>query len=156
MFPVAITLGNTYILKPSEKVAGASNALAQLLNDAKVPQGVVNVVHGGRPTVTSICTHPKIKAISFVGSNQGGEYVYETGTKHGKRVQSNMGAKNHGIVMPDADKEDALNQLAGAAFGASGQRCMALTCAVFVGDSAKWIPEFVDKAKNLKVGNGFD
>ncbi len=156
MFPVAITLGNTYILKPSEKVAGASTLLAQLLNDVKLPKGVVNVVHGGPQTVTNICTHPKIKAISFVGSNGGGEYVWETGTKHGKRVQSNMGAKNHGIILPDAEKEDALNQLAGAAFGASGQRCMALTCAVFVGESQNWIPELVEKAKNLKVGSGMD
>jgi malonate-semialdehyde dehydrogenase (acetylating)/methylmalonate-semialdehyde dehydrogenase len=156
MFPVAITLGNTYILKPSEKVAGASQILGQLLNDIKLPTGVVNIVHGGRQTVTNICTHPKIKAISFVGSNQGGEYVWETGTKHGKRVQSNMGAKNHGIILPDAEKEDALNQLASAAFGASGQRCMALTCAVFVGESQQWIPELVEKAKNLKVGAGSD
>jgi malonate-semialdehyde dehydrogenase (acetylating)/methylmalonate-semialdehyde dehydrogenase len=156
MFPVAITLGNTYILKPSEKVAGASAILGQLLNDVKLPKGVVNMVHGGRETVTNICTNPKIRAISFVGSNQGGEYVYETGTKHGKRVQSNMGAKNHAIILPDADKEDTLNQLAGAAFGASGQRCMALTCALFVGDAQKWIPEFVEKAKNLKVGAGAD
>jgi len=156
MFPVAITLGNTYILKPSEKVAGASNILGQLLNDVKLPKGVVNFVHGGRETVQRLCTHPKIKALSFVGSNQGGEYVWETGTKHGKRVQSNMGAKNHGIILPDAEKEDALNQLVSAAFGASGQRCMALTCAVFVGEAQNWIPELVEKAKNLKVGSGMD
>lgn len=156
MFPVAITLGNTYVLKPSEKVAGTSAILAQLANDAKFPKGVFNVVHGGPDTVNNICRHPKIKAISFVGSNRGGEHVWNEGTKHGKRVQSNMGAKNHGIIMPDADQEDALNQLAGAAFGASGQRCMALTAAVFVGESQEWIPKLVEKAKKLKVGGGFD
>jgi malonate-semialdehyde dehydrogenase (acetylating)/methylmalonate-semialdehyde dehydrogenase len=156
MFPVAITLGNSFILKPSEKVAGASNLLGQLLNDVKLPKGVVNFVHGGRETVTNICTHPKIRAVSFVGSNQGGEYVWETGTKHGKRVQSNMGAKNHGVILPDAEKEDALNQIASAAFGASGQRCMALPCAVFVGEAQEWIPELVEKSKNMKVGAGVD
>jgi malonate-semialdehyde dehydrogenase (acetylating)/methylmalonate-semialdehyde dehydrogenase len=143
-------------MKPSEKVAGGSHILAQLVKDAKIPNGVVNFVHGGTDTVNNICKHPKIRAISFVGSNQAGEYIWETGTKHGKRVQSNMGAKNHGIVMPDADKEDALNQLAGAAFGASGQRCMALTCAIFVGESQNWIPDLAEKARKLNVGYGME
>jgi len=154
MYPVGITCGNTYILKPSEKVAGASMILAQLLQDIKLPKGVVNFVHGGRDTVNNIVENPSIKAISFVGSNQGGEYVYEKGTKNGKRVQSNMGAKNHGIILPDADKEEALNALTGATFGASGQRCMALTTAVFVGEAQNWIPDLVEKAKKLKVSIG--
>lgn len=154
MFPVGITLGNTYIMKPSEKVAGTSNIMAQLLQDIKLPKGVVNFVHGGRDTVNNICDHPKIRAISFVGSNQAGEHIWERGTKHGKRVQSNMGAKNHGLILPDADKEEALNALTGAAFGASGQRCMALSTAVFVGDSQKWIPDLITKAKSLKISIG--
>ena len=135
MFPLAITLGNTYVLKPSEKVAGACNILIDLLKESGVPDGVVNVVHGGAPTVTNICTHPDIRAISFVGGNQAGEYIYKTGSNHGKRVQSNMGAKNHAIVMPDADKEDTINALIGACYGSTGQRCMAISVVVLVGDS---------------------
>ena len=93
-----------------------------------------NLVHGGRETVTNICTYPDIKAISFVGSNQGGEYIYKTATSNGIRAQCNMGAKNHAVVMPDADKEDTINALVSACFGSSGQRCMAITTVVFVGD----------------------
>jgi malonate-semialdehyde dehydrogenase (acetylating)/methylmalonate-semialdehyde dehydrogenase len=95
---------------------------------------VFNLVHGAADTVTNICTHPDIRAISFVGSNTAGEYIWETGTKHGKRVQSNMGAKNHAIIMPDADKEDTINHIVGACFGSSGQRCMAISTVIFVGD----------------------
>jgi len=156
MYPVAITCGNTYVLKPSEKVAGASMILGQLLQDIKLPKGVVNIVHGGHDTVNNIVNHPKIRAISFVGGNKAGEYIYEQGSKNGKRVQSNMGAKNHGIILPDADKEEALNALTGAAFGASGQRCMALTTAIFVGESQNWIPDLIEKAKKLKVSIGTD
>jgi len=156
MYPVGITCGNTYILKPSEKVAGASTLLAQLLQDAKLPKGVVNFVHGGNDTVNNIVNHPKIRAVSFVGGNQAGEYIYETASKNGKRVQSNMGAKNHGIILPDANKEEALNALTGAAFGATGQRCMALTTAIFVGEAQNWIPDLIEKAKKLKVSIGTD
>jgi len=106
--------------------------------------------------VTFICDDPAIKAISFVGSNQAGEYIHSRGTSHGKRVQANLAAKNHATILPDANKETALNALAGAAFGAAGQRCMALSAAVFVGESKAWIPELVERAKKLKVGNGFD
>lgn len=106
MFPMAITCGNTYVFKPSERVTATSEFLVHLLEKTGVPKGVVNVVNGGRDTVTHICQHPDIKAISFVGSNNAGEYIYKEGSKHGKRVQSNMGAKNHCIVLPDADKED--------------------------------------------------
>lgn len=120
MFPLSITLGNTYILKPSEKVPGATNILIDLLEQSGVPKGVVNVVHGGPETVTQICTHKDIKAVSFVGGNGAGEYIYSTASAHGKRAQVNMGAKNHGIVMPDAHKDDALNGLIGATFGSAG------------------------------------
>ncbi len=104
--------------------------------------------------VNFICDHKAIKAISFVGSDQAGLYIYERGSKNGKRVQSNMGAKNHGVIMPDANKENVLNQLVGAAYGAAGQRCMALTTAVFVGKTKEWIPDLVEKVKKLKVGPG--
>ncbi len=101
-----------------------------------------------------MCDHKAIKAISFVGSDQAGLHIYERGSKNGKRVQSNMGAKNHGVIMPDANKDNVLNQLVGAAYGAAGQRCMALTTAVFVGKTKEWIPDLVEKVKKLKVGPG--
>jgi malonate-semialdehyde dehydrogenase (acetylating)/methylmalonate-semialdehyde dehydrogenase len=156
MFPVGITCGNTYVMKPSEKVAGASNILAKILQEINLPKGVVNFVHGGKDTVNAIIDHPTIRTISFVGSNQAGEHIYDKGSKNGKRVQSNMGAKNHGIICPDADKEDALNALTGAAFGASGQRCMALSTVIFVGDSQKWIPELIERGKKLKLNAGHE
>lgn len=156
MFPLAITLGNTYIMKPSEKVPGAMEVLLDLLKQSGVPDGVVNVVQGGRDTVTNICTHPDIKAVSFVGGNQAGEYIYKTASAHGKRVQSNMGAKNHAIIMPDADKDDTINALIGACFGSTGQRCMAISVAIMVGDSQKWIPEIVERTKKLTVGAGIN
>jgi malonate-semialdehyde dehydrogenase (acetylating)/methylmalonate-semialdehyde dehydrogenase len=156
MFPLSITLGNTYILKPSEKVAGTAEILINLLKESGVPNGVVNVVQGGAPTVTNICTHKDIRAVSFVGGNSAGEYIYKTASNTGKRAQVNMGAKNHAIIMPDADKEDTINALIGACFGSTGQRCMAIAVAVMVGDSAKWIPEIVEKTKTLTVGAGVD
>ena len=140
MFPLAIACGNTYVMKPSERVGGTLDLMGHLLKEINLPKGVVNIVHGGFDTVKQICTHPSIKAISFVGSNRAGEYIYKTGSENGKRVQSNMGAKNHGVILPDADKEDCLNALTNAAFGASGQRCMALSVAVMVGDSINWLP----------------
>jgi len=106
--------------------------------------------------VDAICDHPAVKAISFVGGGKVGNYIHERGTKNGKRVQSNMAAKNHGVILPDAQKERTLDALTGAAFGATGQRCMALSVAVFVGESQKWIPDLIDKAKVLKVGPGSD
>ena len=156
MYPLSITLGNTYLLKPSERVAGTTEILIDLLKESGVPDGVVNVVQGGRDTVTQICTHDDIRAVSFVGANTAGEYIYTTASAHGKRAQVNMGAKNHAIIMPDADKEDAMNALVGACFGSSGQRCMAISVAVMVGDSAQWIPEIVEKTKTLSVGAGVD
>lgn len=154
MFPLAIVCGNTYVLKPSEQDPGAAMMLARLAQDAGVPDGVLNVIHGGKESVDFICDDPATKAISFVGSDFVGQYIYERGSHNGKRVQSNMGAKNHGVVMPDANKETTLNQLVGAAFGAAGQRCMALSTAVFVGEAREWIPELVDRAKKLQVNAG--
>ncbi|XP_043930659.1 methylmalonate-semialdehyde dehydrogenase [acylating], mitochondrial [Protopterus annectens] len=154
MFPMAMVCGNTFLLKPSESVPGASMMLAKLLQDAGAPDGTLNIIHGQHAAVDFICDHPDIKSISFVGSNRAGEYIYERGSKHGKRVQSNMGAKNHGVVMPDSNKENTLNQLVGAAFGAAGQRCMALSTAVLVGDAKAWLPELVEKAKKLIVTAG--
>lgn len=154
MFPVAITTGNTSILKPSERVPGVTMMLMELLNEAGCPPGVVNVIHGAHDAVNFICDAPEIKAVSFVGSDQAGKYIYERAGRNGKRVQSNMGAKNHGIIMSDANKENTLNQLAGAAFGAAGQRCMALSTAVFVGEAQKWIPDLVERARKLKVNAG--
>lgn len=154
MFPVAISCGNTMVLKPSERVPGATMMLMEMLNEAGCPPGVVNVIHGAHDAVNFICDNPAIKAVSFVGSDQAGKYIYERAGRNGKRVQSNMGAKNHGVIVNDANKESTLNQLAGAAFGAAGQRCMALSTAVFVGDAKNWIPELAEKAKNLKVNAG--
>jgi malonate-semialdehyde dehydrogenase (acetylating)/methylmalonate-semialdehyde dehydrogenase len=120
MFPVGITCGNTYVMKPSERVATATQMLLELLIEAGLPKGVVNIVHGGKPTVDAILEAPEIKAVSFVGGNGAGSYIYDKGSVNGKRVQSNMAAKNHAVVLPDADKEDALNAMVGATFGASG------------------------------------
>ncbi|EGF83884.1 hypothetical protein BATDEDRAFT_8649 [Batrachochytrium dendrobatidis JAM81] len=156
IYPLAIACGNTCILKPSEKDPGATMMLAKLAEEAGVPKGVLNVVQGGVDTVNFICDEPVIKAISFVGSDQAGKYIFQRGTENGKRVQSNLGAKNHGVVMPDANKNHTLNQLIGAAFGAAGQRCMALSTAVFVGESKNWIPELVERSKKLTVTSGFD
>ena len=154
MFPLAITTGNTCILKPSERVPGASMLLAKLAKEAGIPDGVLSIMHGTRDAVNFICDAPEIKAISFVGGDAAGRHIHDRGTRNGKRVQSNMAAKNHATIMPDADKERTLDQLVGAAFGASGQRCMAISTAVFVGEAKKWIPELVDRVKKLKVSEG--
>lgn len=156
MFPLSITCGNTYLLKPSEKVPGTVEMLMDLLKESGVPDGVVNVVHGAKDTVTACCTHPDIKAVSFVGGNEAGEYIYKTASNHGKRAQVNMGAKNHCIVMPDCEKEDAINAVIGATFGSTGQRCMATSVVILVGDAQKWIPEIVERSKRMSVGAGKD
>jgi len=129
-------------------------ALAELAKEAGVPDGVLNVVHGAKRSVDFICDHPSVRAISFVGGSTAGKYIHSRGTENGKRVQSNMGAKNHATILPDASKERTLDALTGAAFGASGQRCMALSCVIFVGESKNWIPELVERAKKLKVTAG--
>lgn len=154
MFPLAIVSGNTFLMKPSERVPGTTMILMDLLKRAGCPDGVVNVIHGQHEAVNFICDHPDIKAVSFVGSDKAGFHVHDRCTAARKRVQCNMGAKNHGIILPDANKADTLKQLVGAAFGAAGQRCMALSTAIFVGQSQDWIPELVELAKSLKVGAG--
>ncbi|EDV28722.1 expressed hypothetical protein [Trichoplax adhaerens] len=154
MFPMALVCGNTSVIKPSERDPGAVMLMMKLAQDAGIPDGAVNVIHGAKRAVNFILDNPVIKAVSFVGSDQAGEYIYERGSANGKRVQSNMGAKNHGVILPDANKEATLNALCGAAFGAAGQRCMALSTAVFVGETKNWIPELVERAKKLKVSAG--
>ncbi|AWT48338.1 methylmalonate-semialdehyde dehydrogenase (CoA acylating) [Psychrobacter sp. YP14] len=154
MFPMAIATGNTFILKPSEQDPMVTLRLVELAIEAGVPKGVLNVVHGGKPTVDAICDHPDIKAVSFVGSTNVGHHVYDRASKAGKRVQCMMGAKNHAVILPDANKEQTLNQLAGAAFGAAGQRCMALSVVVLVGDAKDWIDEIKAKAEGLVVSAG--
>ena len=154
MFPMAIATGNTFVLKPSEQDPMVTMRLCELALEAGVPPGVLNVIHGGEEVVNAICDHPDIKAISFVGSTKVGTHVYNRASLAGKRVQCMMGAKNHAIVLPDANKEQTLNALAGAAFGAAGQRCMAVSVAVLVGEAQKWIPDLVAKAKSLKISGG--
>ncbi len=154
MFPMAIATGNTFILKPSEQDPMVTMRLVELAIEAGVPEGVLNVVHGGKATVDAICDHPDIKAVSFVGSTAVGKHVYERASKSGKRAQCMMGAKNHGVILPDANKEQTLNQLAGAAFGAAGQRCMALSVVVLVGAAGEWIDDIKAKAENLVVSAG--
>ncbi|KAJ6895091.1 hypothetical protein NC651_021544 [Populus alba x Populus x berolinensis] len=172
MFPVAVTCGNTFVLKPSEKdpgenllvhtlcirfgapLHGASTILAELAMEAGLPNGVLNIVHGTNDIVNAICDDDDIRAISFVGSNTAGMHIYSRASAKGKRVQSNMGAKNHAIVLPDANTDATLNALVAAGFGAAGQRCMALSTVVFVGDSQSWENKLVECAKSLKVNAG--
>lgn len=156
MFPLAVTCGNTFILKPSEKDPGAAIILAELAMEAGLPNGVLNIVHGTNDIVNAICDDDDIRAISFVGSNIAGMHIYARASAKGKRVQSNMGAKNHAIVMPDANVDATLNSLIAASFGAAGQRCMALSTVVFVGDSKSWVHELAEKAKALKVNAGVE
>jgi malonate-semialdehyde dehydrogenase (acetylating)/methylmalonate-semialdehyde dehydrogenase len=154
MFPMAIVCGNTFVLKPSEQDPLSTMELVELAVQAGIPPGVLNVVHGGKEVVDAICTHPDIRAISFVGSTHVGTHVYNLASQHGKRVQSMMGAKNHAVVLPDANKEQTLNALAGAGFGAAGQRCMATSVVVLVGASKEWLPDLVERARGLTVNGG--
>ena len=156
MFPMAIATGNTFVLKPSEQDPMVTMRLIELAVEAGVPEGVLNVVHGGKATVDAICDHPDIKAVSFVGSTHVGKHVYERASQSGKRAQCMMGAKNHGVILPDANKEQTLNQLAGAAFGAAGQRCMALSVVVLVGAAGEWVDDIKAKAEGLVVSAGKD
>jgi malonate-semialdehyde dehydrogenase (acetylating)/methylmalonate-semialdehyde dehydrogenase len=149
MFPLAIVTGNTFVIKPSEKDPGAMEMMAEL-SKGVWPDGVLNIIHGSRQTVHFICDEPRIKTISFVGGGQAGKYIHERGSRNGKKVQSNMAAKNHGIIMPDAQKNRSLDAIVSAAFGATGQRCMALPVAVFVGEAQNWIPDLVEKAKKIE------
>ena len=154
MFPMAIATGNTFVLKPSEQDPMSTIRLVELAIEAGIPAGVLNVVHGGVDIVNGICDHKDIKAISFVGSTGVGTHVYNRASLAGKRVQCMMGAKNHAIVLPDCNKEQTLNALAGASFGAAGQRCMALPVVILVGEARNWVNEIAERAKGLKVGNG--
>ena len=154
--PTATVTGNTLVLKPSERDPGAAMILAELAREAGFPPGVINIVHGKARTVDFILDEPAIKAISFVGSNKAGEYIYTRGSANGKRVQANLGAKNHAAIVPDADKEHTLNAIAGAAFGAAGQRCMALSALVMIGNTRDWLPELAERAKQLNVNGGFE
>jgi malonate-semialdehyde dehydrogenase (acetylating)/methylmalonate-semialdehyde dehydrogenase len=154
MFPMAIVCGNTFVLKPSEQDPLTPMLLAELALQAGIPPGVLNIIHGGKRAVDALCTHPDIAAVSFVGSTAVGTHVHTLASQHGKRVQCMMGAKNHAVVMPDANKEQSLNALVGATFGAAGQRCMATSVTVLVGEARQWIPDIVAKAKTLKVNAG--
>ncbi|MCZ6682546.1 MAG: CoA-acylating methylmalonate-semialdehyde dehydrogenase [Planctomycetota bacterium] len=153
MYPIAIACGNTFVLKPSEKVPLSAMRLAELLHEAGLPPGVLNVAHGDKECVDVLLTDPRVQAISFVGSTKIAEYIYKTGTAHGKRVQANGGAKNHIIVMPDADIEGSAAALQSSAFGCSGQRCMAGSLAVTVGDAGDPMVEaLVAGANRMTVG----
>lgn len=156
MFPMAIACGNAFILKPSEQVPSSTMLLVELAHQAGVPPGVLNVIHGGADVANSLCDHPDIRALSFIGSTAVGTHIYRRATEAGKRVQSMMGAKNHCIVMPDAHKDQAINNLLGSAFGAAGQRCMANSVAVMVGQARDWLPEIVARSRALRAGPGMD
>ena len=152
MFPLAIACGNTFILKPSEQDPMTPNRLAELFSEAGAPKGILQVMHGDKEQVDHLLTHPDIKAISFVGSVPVGQQVYKKGTENLKRVQALAGAKNHLVVMPDADKERAVENLVGASLGAAGQRCMAISVAIFVGESKEWIKELKGEMQKVVPG----
>jgi malonate-semialdehyde dehydrogenase (acetylating)/methylmalonate-semialdehyde dehydrogenase len=155
MYPMAIACGNTFVLKPSEKDPSASIFMAELLKEAGLPDGVFNVVQGDKVSVDTLLTDPRVSALSFVGSTPVAEYVYQKGGQHGKRVQALGGAKNHLVVMPDADIDQAVDALIGAAYGSAGERCMAISVGVAVGDIGdKLVEKLSDRVKALKVGNG--
>jgi len=153
MFPLALACGNTFVLKPSEKVPLTALLLAELLEKAGLPKGVLNIVHGGRECVDALLAHPKVRAVSFVGSSPVAKYIHETGTRNGKRVQANGGAKNYIVVMPDADIPRSVEALATAAFGCAGERCMSGSTAIAVGKAAQTVvPQLVDAARSIKIG----
>jgi malonate-semialdehyde dehydrogenase (acetylating) / methylmalonate-semialdehyde dehydrogenase len=156
MYPMAIACGNAFILKPSEKDPTSTLAVAELLHEAGLPNGVINVVHGGREAVEALLDAPDVKAISFVGSTPVAEAIYTRGSANGKRVQALGGAKNHAVVLPDADLENAANTLMGAAYGSCGERCMAISVAVCVGDETadRLVETLLPKIAGLKVGAG--
>ncbi|MGE8501478.1 MAG: CoA-acylating methylmalonate-semialdehyde dehydrogenase [Pseudomonas sp.] len=156
MFPLAIACGNTFILKPSEQDPLTPNRLAELFIEAGAPAGVLQVLHGGREQVDALLVHPAVRAVSFVGSVTVGQHVYRTGTQHLKRVQAFAGAKNHMVIMPDAPKDQVISNLLGASCGAAGQRCMAISVAVFVGESKQWIDELAEQMAALRPGHWQD
>ncbi|PLB54767.1 Methylmalonate-semialdehyde dehydrogenase [Aspergillus steynii IBT 23096] len=154
--PIAVVTGNCLILKPTERAPAAAMIIAELCAKAGFPPGVINVIHGSKPAVDFLLDEPAIKAISFVGSNKVGEYIYNRGVANGKRVQANLGAKNHAALLPDSNKHHAINAITGAAFGAAGQRCMALSVLVSVGAAKEWLPDLIAKAKEYRAGSGFN
>ena len=157
MFPVAIACGNAFILKPSERDPSASLFMAELMKQAGLPDGIFSVVQGDKLAVDTLLTHPDVMALSFVGSTPIAQTIYETGARHGKRVQALGGAKNHMVVMPDADIDQAVDALIGAGYGSAGERCMAISVAVLVGDVAdKIVPLLADRARKLKIKNGME
>jgi len=157
MYPLAIACGNTFVLKPSERDPSASLLMAELLKQAGLPDGVFNVVQGDKTAVDALLTHEDVRAVSFVGSTPIAQYIYETGARHAKRVQALGGAKNHMVVMPDADLEQAVDALVGAAYGSAGERCMAISVAVLVGDVAdRLLPALAERTRALKVSNGME
>lgn len=157
MFPLAIACGNTFVLKPSERTPSLANRLAELAKEAGIPDGVFNVVHGAHDVVNGLLEHPDVKAISFVGSQPVAEYIYKNAAANGKRVQALAGAKNHTIVMPDADLDFTVSNIMNSAFGSAGERCMACSVVVAVGDIAdELVRKLNDAASNLKIGNGLD
>ncbi|MDH3925282.1 MAG: CoA-acylating methylmalonate-semialdehyde dehydrogenase [Xanthomonadales bacterium] len=158
MYPMAIVCGNTFVLKPSERDPSAPLFIAQLFQQAGLPDGVFNVVNGDREAVDTLLADPRVQAVSFVGSTPIAEYIYSTGSANGKRVQALGGAKNHAIVMPDADMDNAVSALMGAAYGSCGERCMAISVAVAVGDDTAdaLVSKLKDELAELKVGNGND
>ena len=157
MFPVAIAAGNAFILKPSERDPSASLFMADLFKQAGLPDGIFNVVQGDKGVVDALLEHPDVRAISFVGSTPIANYIYETGAKHGKRVQALGGAKNHMVVMPDADLDQAVDALIGAGYGSAGERCMAISVALLVGEVAdQIIPRLAERARQLKIKNGME
>ncbi|MHA6195933.1 CoA-acylating methylmalonate-semialdehyde dehydrogenase [Pseudomonas wadenswilerensis] len=156
MFPVALAMGNTFVLKPSPIDPSPSLFIAELLKQAGLPDGVFNVVQGDKEAVNALLVHPDVEAVSFVGSTPIANHIYETGARHGKRVQALGGAKNHLVVMPDADIDQVVDALIGAAYGSAGERCMAISVAVFVGDDTaeKVMPKLIQRTRELKVLNG--
>ena len=155
MFPLAIACGNSFVLKPSERDPSAALFMARLLAQAGLPAGVFNVVQGDKVAVDALLSHPQVRAVSFVGSTAVAHYIYRRGAEAGKRVQALGGAKNHMVVMPDADLEQAVDALIGAAYGSAGERCMAISVAVLVGDSAdRVIRKLAERARQLRIGNG--
>ena len=154
MFPAAIACGNSFVLKPSEQDPSASVRLVELAIEAGLPPGVLNVVHGGPEVAERLCQHQAVKAVSFIGSSHVGSQIYKHASDYGKRAQCMMGAKNHMVIMPDANKDRAINDLLGSAFGAAGQRCMANPVTILVGEARAWLPEIAERAKLLKVGPG--
>jgi malonate-semialdehyde dehydrogenase (acetylating)/methylmalonate-semialdehyde dehydrogenase len=157
MFPIAIAAGNTFILKPSERDPSASVFMAKLLTEAGLPPGVFNVVQGDKVAVDTLLAHPDVKAVSFVGSTPIARYIGEQASQHGKRFQALGGAKNHLVVMPDADIEQAVDALIGAAYGSAGERCMAISVALLVGDAGeRLLPLLTERTRALKIANGMD